>query len=334
MNCERRTPGLWRLFTFCLALTTCVACASAPVQKEQWAPVASDDAPQTTSAQAPPPAEAPAVLPTTTGEKFDSKAFAAQYPQPNDCLVAAKAIQARSKENGWLALKGCVAKGNFILLREIATDTWMNDLTTRPDAAALIMKVIAARGGSVESDLRILHERRVPVFGLAAAMAQPGVYNGRLIVLRAKVSEIRSDGGNHTVMLDEYGLGSEGKDVQVGSAYQSTSSRRSSGQLEARTTKYGNASVRGSGGSDSSSSYFKTERQYENVSEETGRVALGRLKKPDPFLVPEKEFIVLARFDGVRETPGSGSAEEGEEKEMMAVLSVLSYQLPNPLVVY
>ena len=52
--------------------------------------------------------------------------------------------------------------------------------------------------------------------------------------------------------------------------------------------------------------------------------ALGRLAQADPFLEPNKDFIFLARFDGVR------SNAEGDE---VAVISIVSYFQPNALLI-
>ena len=69
---------------------------------------------------------------------------------------------------------------------------WNQELRSRPEAAALIAKVVAQRGGSVEGDLRLLNEQRLPIFSLAAAMAQPDTYKGRFILVRAQVGDVRT----------------------------------------------------------------------------------------------------------------------------------------------
>jgi hypothetical protein len=73
-------------------------------------------------------------------------------------------------------------------------------------------------------------------------------------------------------------------------------------------------------------------RRYDNISEETGREALGRLPQADPFLEPGKDFVVLARFDGIRIT--SGGDDEDEDAPKLPVLTIVGYYAPHPLVVY
>jgi hypothetical protein len=74
---------------------------------------------------------------------------------------------------------------------------------------------------------------------------------------------------------------------------------------------------------------YATRRGYDNVPTLTGREALIRLPAPDPFLTPGREFIVLARFDGVKMT-----AAGEDEDAVMPILTLVSYEEPNSLLVY
>jgi hypothetical protein len=56
------------------------------------------------------------------------------------------------------------------------------------------------------------------------------------------------------------------------------------------------------------------------------------MAKVDPFLSPGRDFVILARFDGMRTT--SGSLDEDDEGPRIPVLSIVSYYIPHPLVVY
>ena len=58
---------------------------------------------------------------------------------------------------------------------------------------------------------------------------------------------------------------------------------------------------------------------------ETGRLALGRLARPDPFLEPEKDFLFLARFDGVNLSR--------DAEQPMALLSIAGYFQPSAFLV-
>lgn len=268
---------------------------------------------------------------------FRPRAFVASYPNPAECEAAARTLLTRSPDTAWAALQACVAHTRFTSIRALLSADWVDEVRTRPDAGPLLAQVIAHRGGSVAPDLALLHDARVPVFSLGAALSQPGVYRGRYVVLRARVTSIQGEAAQPTVQLVESTLGNVGSDQQVGRKLTATSNV--SGTVQASGSYRNNAGLSGSGSGRASFSgqkttdYMVTERRYDNVVSETGVVALGRLAKADPFLVPGKEFIVLARFDGVRRTPGSGEGEDAGPK-VTPIVTVFNYFEPNPLVVY
>jgi hypothetical protein len=235
----------------------------------------------------------------------------------------------QNPNQGWEALRACVekshfARGQFTHLTLLTNGFWDEDLQTRPEAPRLLARIIALRGGDVEGDLPSIQKSRAPVFSLAAALRQPDVYKGRWLVVRGRIGDLRSEGTVHTALLSESSLRSAEKEVQVGNRYKSESESSHSGSAEVRTSRYGDASARGEGKSNYKSSQSQVKSTWENEKVITGRQALGRLSQADPFLEPNKDFIFLARFDGVR------SNSEGDE---VAVLSIASYFPPNALLI-
>ena len=264
----------------------------------------------------------------TVEQKFDAKSYAATFPRALECEQAARRIRAKSADGGWAVLRACVEKGNFTLLRQLADGTWDEDLQQRPDAPLLVAKVVSQRGGDVSGDLDTLTKRRVPVFTLEAAFIQPETYSGQMVLIRARVEGMKSLAGNPTVVLSETSLSNEVSDVEVGSAYVSTRTSAGSARGTVESSRYGNASLAASGSSKSQYRSVTTEKRHDNSTADTGRKALGRLAKPDPFLQPTKEFIVLARFDGLR----SASTGAKGEPERTAVLSIVTYIEPAALI--
>jgi hypothetical protein len=264
-------------------------------------------------------------------DPFNPQTFAAQYSNPNECERQARRYLPTSRDDAWAALKACVDGTPFTSLQALMSGAWSQELRSRPGAAALIAKVVAQRGGSVEGDLRLLNEQRLPIFSLAAAMAQPDTYKGRFILVRAQVGDVRVAEEKPTVWLVEQGLGSVASEQQVGIATRKDSSSTLSGNLAGETTLVG-GNVNGSLSKDKTNRDSKTIIRYDNISSETGREALGRLPKADPFLSPGRDFVILARFDGMRTT--SGSLDEDDEGPRIPVLSIVSYYIPHPLVVY
>ncbi|WP_239576655.1 hypothetical protein [Archangium primigenium] len=267
----------------------------------------------------PPPPASDVPVPARPQEK----AFGARYATPEQCEVAARALLPTARDQAWASLRSCVERTHFTHLKSLLSDAWAEELRVRPDAARLIAQVVAKRGGSVPGELALLHERRVPIFALSDAIAQPDIYKGRYLLLRAQVADVRSDEKQPTVWLVEQSLGSVAREQSVG-----VTSRRDwkSGQLG------GPASGGGALSAWDSETYATTVPRYDNLSDETGREALGRLPGVDPFFAPGKDFVVLARFDGLRATSSGDEAEEDAPR--LPVLSIVSYFPPHPLVVY
>jgi hypothetical protein len=260
------------------------------------------------------------------------KAFGARYATPSQCEAAARALQERSRDAAWAALRSCVERTHFTLLGALLSDAWSEDLRVRPDAARLIARVVALRGGSVAGELSLLHEHRVPIFSLADAIAQPDTYRGRYLLLRAQVADVRSEEDRPTVWLVEQSVGSVEREQTVSPLTRRESTKVRSGSLGGDVGSFGRAHLGGQLVTQEREQTSLTVPRYDNLSDETGREALGRLQSADPFFAPGKDFVVLARFDGLRTTSGGG--DEEEEAPRLPVLTIVSYHAPHPLIVY
>ena len=276
----------------------------------------------------PPPRASVSELPP---EPFDPQTFTSQFSNPNACERQARRFLPISRDEAWTALKACVDGTQFTQLQAVISQAWEQELRSRPEAASLLAKVVARRGGSVDGDLQLLNEQKLPIFSLAAAIAQPDTYKGRYILVRAQVGDVRNDGPKPTVWLVEQGLGSVATERRVGRSRRKDTSSTTSGNVGGETT-LGSGNVGGSISQSESSRTTETVPHYDNISTDTGREALGRLAKVDPFLSPGKDFVILARFDGMRTT--SGSLDGDEDGARVPVLSIVSYFTPHPLVVY
>jgi hypothetical protein len=264
-------------------------------------------------------------------DPFDPRTFPAQYANPTECERQARRHLRVSREDGWAALKSCVEGTHFTQLQALLSPEWSQEIRSRPEAASLIARVVALRGGSVDGDLKLMHEQRLPIFSLASAMAQPDTYKGRYILVRAQVGDVRSQGEKPTVWLVEQGLGSVASEQQVGVMRRKESSSTTAGNLGGQTT-FGGGQVAGSLSKSETTRTGDTVITYDNISTDTGREALGRLVKADPFLSPGRDFVILGRFDGMRTT--SGAMDEDDDGPRIPVLSIVSYYIPHPLVVY
>lgn len=277
-------------------------------------------------------AAAPRSEPPAPSAVSDPKGFAARYPNPALCEAAARRLQPDSREEAWAALKACVEHTPFTQLKALLGTAWAEDLRVRPEGASLIARVVAQRGGSVSGELHFLQERKIPIFSLSSAMDRPDTYKGRYVLLRAQVADQRTEGERPTVWLVEHTLSSVETNAQVGYGEHTDMLSSYSGDLGGQTQLTGPGRIGGAVSSRQRTDRGLTRKHYDNISDETGREALGRLPSADPFLETRRDYVILARFDGMRLTSGGADAEE--EAPRIPVLTIVSYHPPHPLVVY
>ncbi|WAM30134.1 hypothetical protein [Myxococcus sp. NMCA1] len=318
-----RRPS-WKLSTWALLGSFTAGCGASH-SHVTW----SEDAPHPKEEVfvARPPPEPPAPSPTS-----DPKAFAARYANPAVCEAAARRLQRASRDEAWDGLKACIEHTPFTQLNALLGRAWAQDLSVRPEGARLIARVVAQRGGSVTGELRYLQEKQIPIFSLASAMDRPDTYKGRYVLLRAQVADQRSEGERPTVWLVEQALSSVQTDEVVGYGERIDSVTAYSGDLAGQSVLTGPGRMGGTVSTSERSGRNTTRRFVENISDETGREALGRLASADPFLETRRDYVILARFDGVRLT--SGGAETDDEAPRIPVLTIVSYHAPQALVVY
>lgn len=299
-----------------------LGCASAPPPEKQ--PFPTFDADSRPAARAADPqghggAAQPQPQPTTEtvdAATLDPASYVKRYPRAEFCEEAARKLQRASRDKAWEVLKACVARGKFTLLARLVDGGWTDELRTRPDASVLIAKVIAARGGDVGGDLGQMRQQRIPLFPLGPAMNHPELYKGRLVLFRAEVHDMKLASGKATAALAEFALGMT--DRYIGD---SRFVRRDSGGYTA-----------GEGGNaygESSRTWQHQRRFTKNEPVETGLQAVAKLGQVDPFFEPGRQFVILGRFDGVRE-------EEGEELDAvtkLALVSIIAYYEPNANIV-
>lgn len=205
--------------------------------------------------------------------------FAEVVNAPERCEAAARAEL--PSPAAWQDLWICVQSGHFTALRELLSGAWDRDLKTRPDAPLLLVRVIAARGGNVDGDLKLLHDRRVPLFSLSQALARPDLYKGAFLIVRATLS-------SHGV-LEEKRL--VGQTVDVPQMM----------MMPNRFVGYG------------------VQKKSRNLDVASGTRVLA---SGDLFLDENDPQIMLARFDGLRDSDGWPS------------LSILDHERPSPLLVH
>jgi hypothetical protein len=212
-------------------------------------------------------APAPAAAPSSD----DGRDFAARIEGPARCEREARALLPAAPEQAWRMLWGCVQTGHFTALRQVLSGAWDRQLQTRADAPLLVARVIADRGGDVDGDLALVHGRRVPLFSLSQALAQPERFRGALVIVRARVSL-------HGV-LSETRLVGQLQEIQLGPAERTV--RRAPPPYNEDTR------------------FFRTRPRGSNLDVVTGQRVLA--VTDDPFLDEGETQVVLGRFDGLRD---------------------------------
>ncbi len=176
----------------------------------------------------------------------------------------------------------------------------------------------------MEGDVPLAQKSRVPLFTLAAALRQPDVYKGRWVLVRGALTEMKQEGGKAAALVKETSLRATSREVQVGAISRTETSSNTNVSAQAQTTRYGNAKGSAQYNSSGRIESSTVKQKFENEHVETGRQALGKLPQADPFLEPDKDFLFIGRFDGVR---------PGDDGQPVAVLSIAGYYQPNALLI-
>jgi hypothetical protein len=268
-----------------------------------------------------------AAAPAAPGAK-GPKLAAAEYIPPLDCERKARALRSQDRNAAWAALRGCAARGHFTQLRAIVA-AWGDDLRERPDALELLAEVVAARGGNVKQDVRVMRDAKIPVFSLRDCITQPQLYEGRYVMIRGTLEEVRTSGDAVAARLTEHALQAEEWEVPVGRIRRKVATTRYGGTASGNLASLGNGTIGGQLDVGNDDYEMDVARRFDNVLVETGRDAVIRFGAADPYLENGRDLVLLARFDGVR--PSSSSADD-EEPDLVPVLTLIDYAVPDALV--
>lgn len=267
-------------------------------------------------------APGPRAAPLEEGPRVGSNAWARQFRRSFDCGLAARA-ERPGTERAWHALQACVRRGDFTHLAELVAD-FHEDLAVRPDAPALLARVIASRGGAVREDVRLLRENGIGVFDLKSAMLQPEVYRGKLVLFLAQL-EASEDGA---LVLIEQRRTTEV--TSISAPNESVIEQRvTSGRAKLETNGLvGSGDVRGSLATDARRG--RLEQRFDFGFTETGTLVLAHVAQPDLTLTAETPAVFLAQFEGTR--PASESEfvvtqDEAGLSRATPIVRLLSQQL-------
>jgi hypothetical protein len=250
----------------------------------------------------------------------EARRIARAHDAAFSCEGTARAMAKRDEERGWQVMRQCIMRSDFTDLELLLEGEWADRVKDSADAHSLLAHVIAVRGGDVESDLRLLRRRKMPLFSLAAALTEPSSYAGRFVLVRGTAKNGRAVDNGRAFDLIETKVMAESEWVTTpGTARQSS---KRSGAVVDRP----GVDISGRGlVEDSQLDETSKVEVLHNVSVETGRSLMARLQSGEPSLEPAVDYIIVVRFKGLEK----GEADLDGEYEETAVGEVVDYYEPE-----
>ena len=121
----------------------------------------------------------------------EARKIARAHDAAHSCEQTARDFAKKNTQRGWAVMHECILRNDFSDLEILIESGWAEHVAASPDAASLLAHVVAVRGGDVESDIRLLRRRKMPVYSLQAALAEPGSYRGRYVLVRGTARDGR-----------------------------------------------------------------------------------------------------------------------------------------------
>lgn len=220
------------------------------------------------------PVEAPApVPPDAAAVLLDARDFVSA----GQCMSVAHDVYTGARKPGWSLLVACIARADFNDLEGLldVDAPWAAELKQRRDAASLVVRVMARRGGNIDRDLRLCRRAGLRLYSLRAALADPEAMEGGLVVMRGSVAEIRKARAARAIEVEET------RPMNDDDYFASDD------ELARRRLR-------------------RTTQALDEMSVETGLSLVARVPM-DAIFEPQIDYIMLLRFDGERELIGNGA---------------------------
>jgi hypothetical protein len=239
-------------------------------------------------------AQSAEAVPSAPLSETEARRIARAHDHAHSCETSARAMRRRDTDRGFALMRQCILRNDFGDLEALLDSEWSEQVEAAPDAVALLAHVVAVRGGDVEADLRLLRRRKMPLYSLQAALAEPDAYQGRFILVRGTAKGGRAVDGGRELRLKETKVMAESEWVTA------RGSTRVATKHQGTSVDQPGIDVVGRGRIDDHhrSETVKVEIER-NVSVETGREIVARLTTGEPSLEPATDFVVVLRFAGV-----------------------------------
>lgn len=113
--------------------------------------------------------------------------YAARFPTDGECESEARRIVAKSPDLALRLIKACVARGDFKRIAAINDAPWSPMWATDKDAPDTCARVVAARAGDVENDVKACAGAGIAVATLDDLFTQPEKAKGKRVIFRARL---------------------------------------------------------------------------------------------------------------------------------------------------
>lgn len=128
---------------------------------------------------------------TSTGKKEAPKPktaaeYAAGFPTDGECETEAKRIDGKNRELALKLLGVCIARGDFKRLSALTEAPWTSALRTMPEGNTWCARVVAARAGDIEGDVKACAKSGLAVRTLEQLFSEPDKAKGTIVIFRAR----------------------------------------------------------------------------------------------------------------------------------------------------
>lgn len=149
------------------------------------------------------PTEQPVVVKEASSDgPLTAAEYAARFPTDGDCEAEARRIHEKKAELAVRLIKACIERGDFRRLSAIIDAPWTAQLAADKDAAILAARVVAARAGEIEGDVKACQKVGFGVATLDDVFNEPEKSKGRRIIFRGRAdTDLKEKGRERLVEI-------------------------------------------------------------------------------------------------------------------------------------
>ncbi len=175
-----------------------------------------------------------------------AKDYAARFPTDATCEAEARRITEKSPDLAIGLLQACVERGDFKRMTALTDAPWTSQLAAVKGSTRLCARVVAARGGDVESDVKACARIGIKVLTLAEAFEEPEKAKGKTVIFRARTdAELKEQGRTRLVELNleqsDFDVQATGRRISASMGSKKAPSR--DGLIVARVSSVGDDAV-------------------------------------------------------------------------------------------